>query len=235
MKNLFLGNKLTYKLYLYYDLYLRNFYKKKTGYYSQWGEDVFIYKFFKDLKKGFYFDIGSYHPIKYSNTCLLHKQGWKGVNIDANQTSIDLFNIARPKDKNICAALSDTSDYANYFIDHSLAPVNTLDEKMYKKMKSTFFKKTKIKKIKTLKLDDLNQNLTILNKTDFLNLDIEGFDLQVLKQIDLKRSKIELAAIETHYPEGDKTKDCDAIFSYLDDNFYTVYKRVGPTTLFKKK
>ena len=90
---------------------------------------------------------------------------------------------------------------------------------MYKKLKSTFFKKTKIKKIKKLKLDDLNQNLIILSKTDFLNLDIEGFDLQVLKQIDLKRSKIKLAAIETHYPEGDKTKDCDAILNLESEKY----------------
>ena len=104
-------------------IFILEIFIKKNRYYSGWGEDVFIYKFFVYSKNGFYFDIGSYHPIKYSNTCLLHKQGWKGVNIDVNQTSIDLFNIAeRPKDKKIYAknAIFDTSDYANYFIDHSL-------------------------------------------------------------------------------------------------------------------
>jgi hypothetical protein len=62
MKNFLLGNKITYKFYLYYDLYLRNFYKKKTGFYSQWGEDKFINEFFKDKENGFYFNIGAFHP-----------------------------------------------------------------------------------------------------------------------------------------------------------------------------
>ena len=125
MKNLLLGNRITYKFYLYYDLYLKNFYKKKTGFYSQWGEDKYIDEFFKDKKVGFYFDIGAFHPIKYSNTCLLYKKGWRGINIDANKTSIDLFNIARPEDLNICAAISDKNSDIDFFIDHKLAPINT--------------------------------------------------------------------------------------------------------------
>tara|TARA_B100000945_G_C20245882_1_gene532167 strand:- start:97 stop:804 length:708 start_codon:yes stop_codon:yes gene_type:complete len=235
MKNLLLGNIITYKLYLYYDIYLRNFYKKKTGFYSQWGEDKYIDEFFKYKSGGFYFDIGAFHPIKYSNTCLLHKKGWKGVNIDANKTSIDLFNIARPKDLNICAAVSDNNSNIDFFIDHKLAPINTLDKSMQKKMSSVFFKNMKIQKVKTQTLKDLDKSLSLLNKTDFLNIDVEGFDYKVLKQINLKESKIKLASIETHYPDGAKNNDSEAIFNYLDDNKYEIYKRIGPTTLFKKK
>ena len=69
--------------------------------YSQWGEDSYIKEYFKDKKNGFYVDIGCFHPIMYSNTCLLYNKGWSGINIDLNQTSIDLFNIARKRDKNI--------------------------------------------------------------------------------------------------------------------------------------
>ena len=50
---------------------------------------------------GKYVDIGCYHPIKYSNTALLYKKGWTGINIDLNKTSIDLFNFTRLRDKNI--------------------------------------------------------------------------------------------------------------------------------------
>ena len=234
MKSFFLGNKLTYTMYLYYDLYIRNFYKKKSGYYSQWGEDKFIFEFFKDKKQGFYFDIGSYHPVKYSNTCLLYKQGWHGVNVDANPTSIDLFNIARPKDINICAALSDKNHYADYFVDHALAPVNTIDETTYKKLKSVFFKNMRVSKIKTLTIDDLKQNSLLLEKTDFLNIDIEGLDFKVLKQINLKDSNIKLTGIETHFPDGSKTKDSEDIFTYLKEHSYVIYQRVGPTTLFRR-
>ena len=87
------------KYILFYKLYLRYFelknkikIKKKT--YSQFKEDIFIDNFFKTFI-GTYVDIGCYHPYKYNNTALLFNKGWKGINIDLNPSSIDLFNIVR--------------------------------------------------------------------------------------------------------------------------------------------
>ena len=90
LKKIFLKNKFTYKIYLYYNLYIRHksFINRKQ--YSQWGEDLFIEDYFKNKNKGTYLDIGCFHPFMYSNTCLLHKKGWSGVNIDINQTSIEI-------------------------------------------------------------------------------------------------------------------------------------------------
>ena len=122
-------NNIFYKLYLYYNLYIRyNALKKRTTY-SQNGEDLFINDYFKEKDKGFYIDIGCYHPIKYSNTALLHNRGWQGINIDMNQTSIDLFNILRKKDKNICAAISNENKEAIQYLDHAFSPINTLVKK----------------------------------------------------------------------------------------------------------
>ena len=84
-----------YKPYLYYNLYVRFKALRKRNTYSQNQEDLFINDYFKEKNSGFYIDIGCYHPIKYSNTALLYNRGWKGINIDMNQTSIDLFNILR--------------------------------------------------------------------------------------------------------------------------------------------
>ena len=105
LKKIFLKTKFTYKLYLFYNLFIRHksFLNRKQ--YSQWGEDLYINSFFKNKNKGIYLDIGCFHPVMYSNTCLLYKKGWRGINIDINKTSIDLFNILRPKDINICACL----------------------------------------------------------------------------------------------------------------------------------
>ena len=52
------------KLYLYYNIYVRNF--KYLFNHSQFGEDKEIIKFFSE--KGFYLDIGCFHPIMFSNT-----------------------------------------------------------------------------------------------------------------------------------------------------------------------
>ena len=91
----------------YFNLYIKNKAYKKRNSYSQWGEDKFISKFFENKSLGFYVDIGCFHPIRYSNTCLLFNKGWNGINIDLNPMSIELFNIIRPKDYNLCEAISD--------------------------------------------------------------------------------------------------------------------------------
>ena len=122
-------NSFFYKLYLYYNLYIRHKALKKRRTYSQHEEDLFINNYFKDKDKGFYLDVGCYHPIMYSNTTLLHNRGWQGVNIDMNQTSIDLFNILRKKDKNICAAISNKKQETIQYFDHAFSPINSLDKK----------------------------------------------------------------------------------------------------------
>ena len=119
---------LFYKPYLYYNLYFRHKIQNKRSTYSQFQEDLFIDKFFQYKSTGFYVDIGCYHPVKYSNTALIYNKGWSGINIDLNQTSIDLFNIARKRDKNICAALSNKNESAEFYFDHLLSPVNTLNK-----------------------------------------------------------------------------------------------------------
>ena len=91
LKKLLLKTSITRKIYLYYNLYIRNKAYKKRNSYSQWGEDQIIKDFFKDNKKGFYVDIGCFHPILLSKSNLLktnrqeclmqkrQKQKWQGV------------------------------------------------------------------------------------------------------------------------------------------------------------
>ena len=103
--NFSLKNKKFYKIYLYYNLYIRNFKYLLKKSYSQVDEDTFLVKYFSK-KKGFNIDIGCHHPFRDNNTFLLYKLGWSGLNIDLNRISIDLFNIMRPRDTNICSAIS---------------------------------------------------------------------------------------------------------------------------------
>ena len=228
-------HKSSHRAWMYYELYIKNFRKRINKYHSQYGEDREIGKFFEKKSKGYYFDIGCFHPIRYSNTFYLFKKGWSGTNIDVNQTSIDLFNIARPNDKNICAAISDDIYEVDFFEDDILGPVNTIDNKMYEKSKGIFFKKGIVKKIKTSKIFDLISENVLYEKTDFLNIDAEGSDYKIIKQIDLKNSNINLVAIETHSPNGDILDDFNNISKYFQNNQYFVHKKIGPTTLYAKK
>jgi len=235
LKKIFLKTKLSYRVYLYYNLYIRHkgFLNRKQ--FSQWGEDQEIKKFFLNDKKGVYLDIGCFHPYMYSNTVLLYKKGWNGVNVDMNPTSIDLFNIARPKDVNICSAVSDEIKEFEMYYDDPFSPVNTIDKEFYKMSKHIFFKSKKTIIVKSKKFKEIIKISKIEENIDFINIDVEGFDYQILKQINFEKFKIKLIAIETHNVDGSQTKNNLQINEYLKKFNFALYKRIGPTSLFAYK
>ena len=241
LKNIFFKNKFTYKIYLYYNLYIRHKGYKKKASYSQWGEDHFIEDFFKNKKTGIYLDVGCFHPFKYSNTCSLFNKGWKGINIDANPTSIDLFNIARPKDINLCTAIDDKKTEFKFYFDHPFSPVNTLDKQSYENFKNSYYRQWKkksfegdvVKIVKSKTVDEILEISKPFSKIDFLNIDIEGMDFTVLKQLVPKKINPKLISIETHSTENTKLRDCDLIYDFLKNSNYVVLDRAGQSTLFK--
>lgn len=232
LRKIFLKTKFTYKIYLYYNLYIRHkcFIKKKQ--YSQWGEDLFIESFFKNKNKGIYLDVGCFHPYMYSNTCLLHKKGWSGINIDINQISIDLFNIVRPNDTNICATINEKRKEFKIYFDDPFSPVNTIDKKFYESLKKPFFKNEKILTVQSKTIHEILDAGKIKSVIDFINIDAEGSDFEILKQINLNKYKVKLLSIETHNVDGSKSEYFEFIKRFLEKYNYSIFKRVGPTTLF---
>jgi hypothetical protein len=171
----------------------------------------------------------------YSNTCLLHKRGWQGINIDINPTAIDLFNIVRPKDVNICTTIDNKKKTFDIFYDHPFSPVNTLDVKFYQNLKHTFFKKMIKLSVKSKSIKEILKISKIDKNIDFINIDAEGMDYNILKQICIKKLKPKLISIETHGINGLKSKKFDLIQKFMNKNKFCIYKRVGPTTLFSSK
>ena len=200
--------------------------------YSQWGEDQFINEFFKDKGDGIYLDIGCFHPVMYSNTCLLHRKGWRGINIDINPTSIDLFNILRPKDTNLCTTINEIKETFEIYYDDPFSPVNTLDKQFYENLENKKNKNTKKLFVESKSMQEILNISKIDKSIDFINLDVEGMDYKILKNINLNQLKPKLVSIETHNVDGLKSKDCESIVKLMKENSFSIYKRVGPTTLF---
>jgi len=214
---------LIYKLFLYYQIYLKEkcFIKRKT--YSQWGEDIVIEKYFQN-KKGKYVDIGCFHPIRHSNTCLLYNKGWSGTNIDLNPTSIDMCNIVRKNDNNILAGLSDQTDKeVNIFFEHNFSPGNSLHFKNFSSGEIKYSRK----KTLTKKFSDLvNHNF------DFLNIDCEGEDLVILKTIDFNKFTPQLICIEIYSDEVDYKKNT---YDFLNKFNYNLLGVKNFSHIFEKK
>ena len=168
----------------------------------------------------------------YSNTCLLHRKGWRGINIDINPTSIDLFNIIRPKDTNLCTTINETKETFKVYYDDPFSPVNTLDKQFYEKLENKFNKDEKKLTVESKSMKEILNISKIDGCIDFINLDVEGMDYKILKNLDLKQLKPKLISIETHDVDGSKSKDFESIVKLMKESSFSIYKRVGPTTLF---
>ena len=223
------------KIYFFYNIYIRNY--KYLFNSSQFSEDKIILNLFPKKFIGNFVDIGCYHPTKYSNTYLLYKYGWSGINIDLNPLSIELFNYLRPKDINICAAISDKEIKKKILFTGDLSPENTIQsshKSFLIKNHNYKNKDIKIKLIKTVKLLKLLKKYN-LNKINFLNIDIEGHELKVLQSLDLNKIKIDIICVEILNYDSISKKRTDLIIRYLKKNRYILKKKTIVNYIFKKK
>ena len=194
LKNKFLySEKKNIIKYLYF--FIHKFFKKKVKkYYSTTGIDLLINYLFKNKDNGIYLDVGCYHPIKANNTFLLHKKGWKGINIDIDYHTINMFNFFRPKDFNKQIAISDKSDEVDFYFYHNKSAINTLSNEIYKYRGS---KGAEIKKIKTKSLNSVIEESPFKDKKiNFVSIDVEGYEMNVLKGFDLEKYYPDVIVIE---------------------------------------
>ena len=136
----------------------------------------------KKIKKGIYLDIGCYHPIKESNTALLYKNGWSGINIDISEETIEMFKIFRPNDTNLFLGISIKNGYQKAYFEKSISTLSSLDETYLNKQGR---KNLIIKKVKTLTLKSLRKKHNI-KKLDFLKIDCENIDMSIIMKSSLK-------------------------------------------------
>ncbi len=223
-------------IFLYYNIYIRNF--KFFFNTSQFGEDKKILKLFKEKTNGTYLDLGCFHPLRQNNTYLLYKLGWKGINIDLNPLTIELFNVARPNDINICVAISKKKGSKDLFFDNELSSLNTINKNHTLFLKKAFNQiNLKKRKIKTNTLNNILKKYKI-NKIDFMNIDIEGNELEVLKTINFNKINIKVICIEIVNYEFYSKKikiNKKKIFNILKKNKYNLRFKTFVNYIFVKK
>jgi len=187
--------------------------KYRRTFYSQFGEDVILAELVgKRAPPGFYVDVGCFHPKKFSNTYLLHKRGWQGINVDMEADKIFCFGLARPRDHNVVAAVSDTpgtvtlAEEGRYSLGARIASVDAAAPGGGRA-------------IETRTLDSIIEASPFAGRRiDLLTIDAEGMDWNVLNSLDLDRYRPQIIVIEEH------SKDIEAI---LQGRIYRTLKARG--------
>ena len=219
-----------YKVGLYLNLLKYSIkYKNQKKYENKY--ILFLKNYFDKKKKGLYIDVGSYHPIRLSNTKFLYDKGWQGINIDISKKSIDLFKIARKTDINLNIGIGNKNEFSDAYFQKDLFHANTLVYEHSKKFLANAIKK----KIKTLTLDSVINRYAKNKKIDYIDIDCEGKDLEVLQGLNLSQYQTDLISIEMHGYDTITKKRAELIFDIMKKNkFKKIYGNYPDTLIFKK-
>ncbi len=206
--------------------------------YAQEGEDILLKRIFeyRNINNGgFYVDVGAHHPQRFSNTYFFYKRGWKGINIDATPFSMKLFNELRESDINLEFAVSDKQETLTYYMFNEPA-LNSFDKEL--SLKRNLLEHYSIlgtKNINTITLENiLDKYLPKNQDIDFLSIDVEGFDFQVLKSNNWEKYKPKVVLIEVLAKDIENMLNSE-VYIYMKKLNYIYYAKSVHTHFFIKE
>jgi FkbM family methyltransferase len=167
--------------------------------FAQTGEDRILSSYLHQ-RTGFYVDVGCNDPLKFSSTFAFYLKGWKGIAIDANDVIVDRFRQARKRDVCVSAAVSDSERDVIFHRSES-DTVSTIDEEVLETWQENWkFRPEDQVAVRTQTLTSIleralpDQTIDI----DFLTIDVEGHEFQVLSGLDFSRYRPKLITVEIH-------------------------------------
>jgi len=167
-----------------------------TASYSQEGEDTLLNRMFDSKKGGFFVDVGAHHPKRFSNTFLFYRRGWRGINIDAMPGSMRPFEAERPGDTNIeCGVGTAAAEITFYtFRDGAL---NTFDADIARIREAEGAGPAVAVVVPVRRLESiLGEHLQAGTKIDFMSVDAEGFDYDILESNDWEKFRPSIVLVE---------------------------------------
>ena len=178
--------------------------------FSQFGEDVLIMKFFGG-RVGFFVDVGANEPENLSQSFLLEQHGWTGILVEPQSSCCEklrqvrkarVFQVAcgSPEQRGKC--LLNLNETGSSLIIGEQTPGRPCEE------------------VQVMTLDDILEqsgNPAI----DYLSIDVEGFELDVLRGFDLARHRPKLMLIEDNFPNRLQ------VHRHMKQRGYRLVKRTG--------
>lgn len=180
-----------------------------TKYYSQRGEDFILNEMFNGKKKGFFVEVGCIDGRRFSNTLVFEQLGWKGICIEAHEDYIELLKQNRSKSIVCHCAVADTDEDTVTFYANKRGSLSTLDrsaEARWQKDYSEYFTGFEEQVVQKRTLNSLFAEHGV-KRIDVLSIDIEGYEVQALKGLDLQKYRPVVIVVESDSKEQETELD----------------------------
>ena len=206
--------------------------------YSQFGEDVLVYDFFRmriGMEKFSYIDLGANDPYDISNTAYLYQKGCRGINVDANPILIEKFKKARPEDTNVnCGVSGGGADVLSYYMIDDWSGRNTFNKELAEKFveENPEFRISKVMKVKVCTLEEILREYNDSRMPDYMTIDVESMEYEVLSAYDLKNNGPKVLTIEI---KADDPQNKENLKRLLLDSGYVFWVRTIDNYTWVKK
>jgi FkbM family methyltransferase len=201
---------------------------------SQEGEDLILRRIFEGRHDGFYIDVGAHHPKRFSNTFFFYRLGWRGINIDAMPGSMKLFRSVRPRDINLELGVGLNETELNYYV-FNVPALNSFskDLSLERHNVNSAYHILNVIKVSVRPLSKiLADNLPDDQVIDFISVDVEGMDLDVLKSNNWQKYRPKIVLAEILCGSLHEIEESD-IARYMASVGYVIYAKCANTTIFK--
>lgn len=204
------------------------------GSYSGTGEDLIIDQILGNKKKGFYVDVGAYDPSRLSNTKRFYLRGWNGINIEPDYNNYQKFLASRKRDINLNIGIGKQNNNSIFykFFPSTLSTFSSHSAHQYVK---EGFELVETKKIGVITLKNIFNTYCKNRIVDFITIDTEGSELEILRSNDWKKFRPRVICIEAVLPSGKKTKRDKTIEQFLLNNKYQKYSEIINNVIFYDK
>jgi FkbM family methyltransferase len=166
--------------------------------YAGSAEDVMLRRFFGDQATGFYIDVGAHDPLTGSVTQHFFLSGWRGINIEPLPAFFKRLVAARTNDINLNVAVSENSGTLDLIVDHTEPGLSTMTQELADEYARAGHRLERIQ-VPTRPLADIVREHCAGRTIDFLKIDAEGHELEILRGIDLSIWRPRVILIEAGY------------------------------------
>jgi FkbM family methyltransferase len=174
------------------------------SYYGQHQEDVYIKKVFPTSTNGVCIEVGAYDGVSLSNTKHFEEIGWRALCIEPIPSAFEKCKIARKECYQCCISDKDSEDkeFTIFHLNDNLCAISSLepDQRLIDSHSHLITNSTKIM-ANVRSLNSLLSELNFPKVIDFISIDTENTELDVLKGLDLNVYDVKLFVVENNYNE----------------------------------
>ena len=196
-----------------------------ANYYSQFGEDRLLDKLFRGKRQGFCVEVGANNGVDGSTTLHFEQLGWDCILVEPNPTLCREIRGTRKARLFECAASSESGTATLHVAvgaeqSHAVSALG--DERKSAQILKEHGFRTEPVEVPIRRLDEILDEAQPTDGIDFISIDVEGHELELLKGFSLDRWRPVVLIIEDNSPVWES-----AVSDYLKTHGYVRFRRTG--------